>query len=80
MEEDGLRMCTGRRSERSGASSSSTSSSSSISDGIVMVKYVYVVLPRRASSRVKVHSTFVKKIGSIDAPARSRPIYQLDGI
>ena len=37
-----LRMCAGRRSERSGASSSS----SSISDGIVMIKVLYVVLPK----------------------------------
>ena len=67
MEEDGLRMCAGRRSERSGASSSS----SSISYGIVMIKVLYVVLPKEDVKSCKFHSAFVKKIRSIDAPAQS---------
>ena len=57
MEEDGLRMCAGRKSERSGASSSS----SSISDGIVMVKVLYVVLPKEDVKPCKFHSALVKK-------------------
>jgi hypothetical protein len=45
-----------------------------------MMKVLHVVLPKEDVKSCKFHSAFGKKIRSSDAPAQSRPIYQLEGI